>query len=108
MGRMKRMTTQSLSTEKATAEPEKVEPAAPAAKEPVSVDDENYKPATAEIMRVQAGLRAFGNDRVNVTGTEDDNTAEALRQFQKMFSLSITGKINREVIEKMKEIGLFG
>lgn len=102
------VTTQSLSTEKVNNAPETIAPAAPAAKEPNSVDDQNYKPATAEIMRVQAGLRAFGNDHVNVTGTEDDNTAEALRQFQKMFSLSVTGKINREVIDKMKEIGLFG
>lgn len=102
------VTTQSLSTEKATAAPETTAPAAPAAKQSSSVNDKNFKPETAEIMRVQAGLRSFGNNQVNVTGTEDDNTAEALRQFQKMFSLSVTGKINREVIDKMKEIGLFG
>ncbi|WP_279100462.1 peptidoglycan-binding domain-containing protein [Bartonella apis] len=67
-----------------------------------------FKAGTADIMRVQAGLRAFGDDHVVVTGTEDENTAEALRNFQKMFSLTITGKINQEVIDKMKDIGLIG
>ena len=68
----------------------------------------NFKPNTADVMRVQAGLRAFGDDHVVVTGTEDENTAEALRNFQKMFSLTVTGKINQEVIDKMKDIGLIG
>lgn len=68
----------------------------------------NFKANTADVMRVQAGLRAFGDDHVVVTGTEDDNTAEALKNFQKMFSLTVTGKINQEVIDKMKDIGLIG
>ena len=68
----------------------------------------NFKANTTDVMRVQAGLRAFGDDHVVVTGTEDDNTAEALKNFQKMFSLTVTGKINQEVIDKMKDIGLIG
>ncbi|MHC5306688.1 peptidoglycan-binding domain-containing protein [Bartonella sp. LJL80] len=74
----------------------------------VPMTDDNFKPDTADIMRVQAGLRAFGNDRVEVTGKEDDETSDALKQFQKMFSLNVTGRINREVLNKMRDIGLLG
>lgn len=69
---------------------------------------DHFKAGTADIMRVQAALRSFGDDHVIVTGKEDENTAEALRNFQKMFSLSVTGTINQEVIDKMKDIGLIG
>lgn len=71
-------------------------------------DDNNFKADAADIMHVQAALRAFGDDTVVVTGKEDDNTAEALKKFQKMFSLTVTGKVNQEVIDKMKDIGLIG
>ncbi|WP_297322315.1 peptidoglycan-binding domain-containing protein [uncultured Bartonella sp.] len=69
---------------------------------------DHFKAGTADIMRVQAALRSFGDDHVIVTGKEDENTAESLRNFQKMFSLPVTGKINQEVIDKMKDIGLIG
>ena len=87
----------------------KILQATPAVAAPSQATNANgFKAGTADIMRVQAGLRAFGDDHVVVTGTEDENTAEALRNFQKMFSLTITGKINQEVIDKMKDIGLIG
>lgn len=62
----------------------------------------------ADIMRVQAALRSFGNVDVVVTGVEDDKTSYALSQFQKMFSLPVTGKIDQDVLVKMREIGLIG
>ncbi|EJF90573.1 peptidoglycan-binding domain-containing protein [Bartonella tamiae] len=70
--------------------------------------EDHYKADTTDILRVQAALRAFGNNNVEVTGKEDQRTKEALSDFQKMFSLSITGKINKEVLDKMKDVGLFG
>ncbi|KEC55386.1 peptidoglycan-binding domain-containing protein [Bartonella koehlerae] len=64
------------------------------------------KPTIADIVQVQKALRIFGNQEVIVTGVEDQKTVEALKQFQKMFDLPITGKINHTVLMKMHEIGL--
>ncbi len=88
-----------------SAAPQEISKAAPSQR---LENQGGFKADTADIMRVQAGLRAFGDDHVVVTGTEDENTAEALKNFQKMFSLTVTGKINQEVIDKMKDIGLIG
>ncbi|GAA5099871.1 hypothetical protein GCM10023260_11190 [Bartonella acomydis] len=60
----------------------------------------------ADIIQVQKALRIFGNQEVIVTGVEDKKTREALKQFQKMFDLPITGKIDRMVLVKMREVGL--
>ncbi|WP_455477319.1 peptidoglycan-binding domain-containing protein [Bartonella sp. B41] len=64
------------------------------------------KPPTTEIEKVQHALRIFGNHEVNITGVEDQKTVDALKQFQKMFNLPVTGKINRTVLVKMHKIGL--
>ncbi|MDM9994388.1 peptidoglycan-binding domain-containing protein, partial [Bartonella henselae] len=64
------------------------------------------EPTIADIIEVQKALRIFGNQEVIVTGVEDQKTVEALKQFQKMFDLPITGKINHTVLVKMHEIGL--
>ncbi|MBB5073541.1 peptidoglycan hydrolase-like protein with peptidoglycan-binding domain [Bartonella callosciuri] len=63
-------------------------------------------PPVADIIQVQKALRLFGNQEVIVTGVEDQKTIEALRQFQKMFDLPITGKIDHTVLMKMREVGL--
>ncbi|WP_199570152.1 peptidoglycan-binding domain-containing protein [Bartonella birtlesii] len=63
-------------------------------------------PPVADIIQVQKALRIFGNQEVIVTGVEDQKTIEALKQFQKMFNLPITGKIDHIVLVKMREIGL--
>ncbi|AGF74266.1 peptidoglycan-binding protein [Bartonella australis AUST/NH1] len=62
--------------------------------------------STADITRVQEALRIFGNQEVVVTAVEDKETESALKQFQKMFNLPITGKISRGVLVKMREVGL--
>ncbi|WP_273717662.1 MULTISPECIES: peptidoglycan-binding domain-containing protein [Bartonella] len=59
-----------------------------------------------DILQVQKALRNFGHEEVLVTGIEDQKTIEALKQFQKMFDLPITGKINHTILMKMREIGL--
>ncbi|WP_455474452.1 peptidoglycan-binding domain-containing protein [Bartonella sp. B30(2025)] len=63
-------------------------------------------PPPADIAQVQKALRAFGHQEVIVTGVEDQKTVDALKQFQKMFKLPITGKIDKTVLKKMREIHL--
>ncbi|EJF84075.1 hypothetical protein MCU_00743 [Bartonella elizabethae Re6043vi] len=63
-------------------------------------------PSVEDILQVQKALRNFGHEEVLVTGTEDQKTIEALKQFEKMFDLPVTGKINRTILMKMREIGL--
>ncbi|MCZ2158480.1 peptidoglycan-binding protein [Bartonella sp. 220] len=64
------------------------------------------KHPVADIMQVQKALRIFGHQEVIVTGIEDQKTTDALKQFQKMFDLPITGKIDHTVLMKMREVGL--
>ncbi|WP_273754735.1 peptidoglycan-binding domain-containing protein [Bartonella sp. MM73XJBT.G] len=63
-------------------------------------------PSVEDILQVQKALRNFGHEEILVTGIEDQKTIEALKQFQKMFDLPITGKINSTILMKMREIGL--
>ncbi|WP_102830142.1 peptidoglycan-binding domain-containing protein [Bartonella bovis] len=82
------------------------------ANNPIITDDLAYseeavlKLLVTDIMRVQEALRVFGNQEVTITGIEDEKTMHALKQFQKMFKLPITGKIDRKVLLKMREVGL--
>ncbi|WP_455479712.1 peptidoglycan-binding domain-containing protein [Bartonella sp. B23] len=64
------------------------------------------KPLAASTTQVQKALRTFGNQDVIVTGIEDQKTREALKQFQKIFDLPITGKVDHAVLTKMHEVGL--
>ncbi|WP_455466519.1 peptidoglycan-binding domain-containing protein [Bartonella sp. B39] len=64
------------------------------------------KPLATDITQVQKALRTFGNQEVIVSGVEDQKTREALKQFQKIFDLPITGKIDHAVLMKMYEVGL--
>ncbi|WOC15233.1 peptidoglycan-binding protein [Pseudochrobactrum sp. MP213Fo] len=61
-----------------------------------------------ELVRIQAGLKAFGNDMVVVDGVPDKSTEDAIREFQKLFRLNVSGKPDPELIGKMREIGLIG
>ncbi|MEJ5018741.1 peptidoglycan-binding domain-containing protein [Ochrobactrum vermis] len=64
------------------------------------------KVTSQDIIRVQAGLKAFGNDTVPVNGQSGKTTQEAVREFQKLFSIPVTGEIDATLIAKMREIGL--
>jgi peptidoglycan hydrolase-like protein with peptidoglycan-binding domain len=64
------------------------------------------KVSSQDIIRVQAGLKAFGNDTVPVNGQSGKTTQEAVREFQKLFSMPVTGEIDATLIAKMREIGL--
>lgn len=59
-----------------------------------------------ELVRIQAGLKAFGNDMVVVDGVPGKSTEDAIREFQKLFRLTVSGKPDSELIGKMREIGL--
>lgn len=79
---------------------------------PVSVEKAQPQPqpvisvSSQEIIRVQAGLKAFGNDLVTVDGVPGKTTQDAVREFQKLFRLKVTGQIDAELVAKMREIGL--
>ncbi|QEE11707.1 peptidoglycan-binding protein [Bartonella krasnovii] len=71
-----------------------------------NVKEVTLQPSIEDILQVQKALHNFGHEEVLVTGIEDQKTIEALKQFQKMFDLPITGKINPIILMKMREIGL--
>ncbi len=60
----------------------------------------------ALVRRVQAGLKAFGNDAVETDGVMGTRTREALREFQSLFGLPVTGEPDEASVAKMREIGL--
>lgn len=67
----------------------------------------NTQPVTSQdIVRVQAGLKAFGNDLIIVDGVAGQSTQDAIREFQKLFDMQITGQVDMQLIGKMREIGL--
>ncbi len=57
-------------------------------------------------IRVQAGLREFGNDAIVLDGKVGSQTITAIREFQSLFGLPVTGVIDNQLIAKMEEIGL--
>lgn len=60
----------------------------------------------ADIVRVQAGLRAFGNDMVEIDGRVGASTKTAVSEFQRLFRLPVTGEPDAKLLAKMQEIGL--
>lgn len=63
-------------------------------------------PAQERISRIQAGLRAFGNESVEIDGMVGTKTRNAIREFQSLFGLQVTGEPDEEIYAKMREIGL--
>lgn len=60
----------------------------------------------AMIQRIQAGLKAFGNDGIEIDGVVGPRTKAAIIEFQSLFGLPETGEASRETLAKMREIGL--
>ena len=60
------------------------------------------------VARVQGGLRAFGNDHIEVDGITGPQTREAIREFQALFGLEPTGEADEAVLSKMRDLGLAG
>ncbi len=62
--------------------------------------------AEAQVVKIQAGLRAFGNEGIELDGVMGDRTRSAIREFQSLFGLPVTGEPDGAVLTKMAEIGL--
>ena len=60
----------------------------------------------ALIKKVQAGLKAFGQDGIEVDGIPGARTKNAIREFQSIFGLPVTGEPDQALYDKMREIGL--
>lgn len=60
----------------------------------------------ARIVRIQAGLKAFGNDDIKLDGVAGSRTKAAIKEFQALFGLPSTGEPDEVVYTKMREIGL--
>ncbi|MHB2265926.1 peptidoglycan-binding domain-containing protein [Aliihoeflea sp. PC F10.4] len=58
------------------------------------------------VMRIQAGLRAFGNQGIDLDGQVGPRTETAILEFQSLFGLPETGMPDEATYEKMREIGL--
>lgn len=58
------------------------------------------------VMRIQAGLKAFGNDGIEVDGVVGSRTRSAILEFQSLFGLPETGEPDSALYAKMREIGL--
>ncbi len=71
-------------------------------------DEKNGKhpPRGSLVVRIQGGLRAFGNDHVEIDGVVGPKTREAIREFQALFGLDVTGDASDAVLAKMRELGL--
>lgn len=58
------------------------------------------------IIKIQAGLKAFGNDGIEIDGVAGSRTRSAIREFQSLFGLPVTGEPDEVLYRKMHEIGL--
>ena len=86
---------------------------APAAPAPAPRSAATGRPDTAaeaapdpRVVRIQAGLRAFGNDGIELDGLVGTRTRAGIEEFQSLFGLPITGEPDEAVYAKMREIGL--
>jgi peptidoglycan hydrolase-like protein with peptidoglycan-binding domain len=58
------------------------------------------------VVKIQAGLKAFGHEEIEIDGVVGLQTSSAIREFQALFGLPKTGKADQELLAKMQEIGL--
>jgi peptidoglycan hydrolase-like protein with peptidoglycan-binding domain len=74
------------------------------------VEDAVAKPASLtrdeRVAKVQAGLKEFGNEAIEIDGVMGARTTAAIKEFQSLFGLKVTGEADQAVYAKMKEIGL--
>ncbi|CAM5580142.1 hypothetical protein MAUB1S_09769 [Mycolicibacterium aubagnense] len=74
--------------------------------QPGSVPVPSQQKLDARIVKIQAGLRAFGNNDIKTDGVIGGRTKAAIREFQSLFGLPETGEPDEAVYAKMREIGL--
>lgn len=81
-------------------------PRVEAAPLPARTEPTDEAGVSARIMKIQAGLKAFGNDGIEIDGVPGGRTKAAIREFQSLFGLPQTGEPDPAVYVKMREIGL--
>jgi peptidoglycan hydrolase-like protein with peptidoglycan-binding domain len=91
----------------------KPRPAVAAAEPEVKPETVSVKMGEAEaaqpdpmVQKIQAGLKAFGNDGMEIDGVIGSKTRSAIREFQSLFGLPVTGEPDQKLYAKMREIGL--
>lgn len=75
-------------------------------KQPAANAAQDQQKLDARIVKIQAGLRAFGNNDIKTDGVIGGRTKAAIREFQSLFGLPETGEPDEAVYAKMREIGL--
>ena len=92
----------------ATQAPTRTDAVAPAPRPAPSTpaSTEAAAPSSEDVARIQAGLRAFGHDGIEIDGVVGMKTKSAIREFQSLFGLPVTGEPDLALSEKMREIGL--
>jgi peptidoglycan hydrolase-like protein with peptidoglycan-binding domain len=60
----------------------------------------------ARIIKIQAGLKAFGNDGIELDGMIGPKTTAGIKEFQSLFGLDASGVPDAATYAKMKEVGL--
>lgn len=76
------------------------------ARQPATNAAQDQQKLNARIVKIQAGLRAFGNNDIKSDGVIGGRTKSAIREFQSLFGLPETGEPDEAVYAKMREIGL--
>lgn len=76
------------------------------AAEAAAPSTENMPADKARVIKIQAGLKAFGNADMEIDGVMGARTQSAIREFQSLFGLPETGAPDDALCAKMKEIGL--
>jgi peptidoglycan hydrolase-like protein with peptidoglycan-binding domain len=61
---------------------------------------------TRRNIRIQAGLKAFGNKDMALDGVIGPKTKAAIKEFQSLFGLPVTGEPDDRLLAKMREVGL--
>ncbi|MBX3529275.1 MAG: peptidoglycan-binding protein [Rhizobiaceae bacterium] len=64
------------------------------------------QPADPMVVRIQAGLKAFGHDAIELDGIVGARTRAAILEFQSLFGLPETGQPDSALLTKMREVGL--
>lgn len=79
---------------------------APDTRSDTTTDSKPAAKINQAVARVQAGLKAFGNDHIEIDGLIGEQTRGAIREFQTLFGLTVSGEADKELVAKMQEIGL--
>ncbi len=72
---------------------------------PAPVSEAEADIRRSEIVRIQAGLRAFGNDQIEIDGMVGPKTELAIREFQSLFGMEVNGKAGKVLLSRMQELG---